>query len=179
MRPPPRSFLALVGALLLIPLCWCARLTIGNNPVGPFTTKQALDANWGLPIYTVDPSADNSLHFKLVHFLIDRDDLFVIETYFLNNSHRPATNDATMYMNTLLKGGPPDLLGYVTINWAIDKHGYTCKLASTINNRKPIPPSTYKTCLHWMDNEHKNYVFYSVWAENETVQFVNSLIRAN
>jgi len=147
--------------------------TQGEKIIGPVTLAQASD--WQLPLYTVDPKTNLTQRL----YLIDRGDELKMETYFYEDRHDPSVSIAKLTMYSLLKAGPGELLKDVTVNWANNQRGYICRLPSTISNRKPFKASPYKTCLYWIGNDNKQYILFTVLTEDETLTFVNSLVRLN
>lgn len=144
----------------------------------PLTLEDAVKANFGLPIYGINPISPYSQQLRTTLFHIASHDEVKVETYFATNE-APTKSIIRMTVYSLLKAGPDTPQGQVNIAWALNGVGSLCKRPVSFDNREPFEASSYSMCMYWMDTEYKQYVLYSNWSEAETLTFINSLIKVN
>ena len=170
----PLILLLLVG--LVLGAC------IGNSMKGPLSLDQAkVDVNVRLPLHNPGSIADYS-QITPKYYYFDGDSELRLDTYFTTNAE--AGNSIRLArMSTFNVNGqlviPEEVTGKeVQIVWAQGDSGGKCKILSNDLSHEPLAGDPYQSCLYWFGKDGYRYKLYSVWSEDEAVNFVNALVEA-
>lgn len=155
-----------------------------NIDHGPFSYEQALGIESYSGLYRPDPKAGgryNKFDLTFYHYTVDSADL-EIDTYFtVENSQGEVVRVAKLahYDNRHDKRTPDfDLEEQeVAIQWADQGTGHVCKLSPDAITYDQIVGEPYQSCLYW-SSEGLDFLLLTVWTKQETIDFVNVLIKA-
>jgi hypothetical protein len=155
-----------------------------NVKQGPYSLDEAVDAELPLPLYYPDPQADAQYaHLGVTYYYFDWGDDLRLDAYFtVMGQDEQVVRVARMAICITcgLIGPPNEATGrQVLIDWADEGKGYTCRILSDATRNEFISGDAYKTCLVWGDEQGYRYKLYTVWSEDETVSFINSLLVNN
>ena len=151
-----------------------------NATRGPYSLSEALDAGLPLPLYYPDPQADAQYsRLGATYYYFDLGDELRLDAYFtVEGSNDQLIRVARMSICTVctLIGPPSEATGkQVLIQWAADSKGYTCGVLSDATSKEFVSGDAYQSCVFWIDKQGYGYKLYTIWSEDESVAFVNSL----
>ena len=63
----------------------------------------------------------------------------------------------------------------VLIDWAKNKRGYRCKIDRVWPEH--LSGDAYQSCIYWSDGRPFHHYFFSVWGEEETIDFINNNLK--
>lgn len=106
-----------------------------------------------------------------------------VDTYFLEASDGDTIRVARLRTCSActLVGLPGETDDPVSLNIGepINQTAHTCSVDSNIVETEPYQGPQYITCLYWIDAEGYGNKIYSIWENQETISFLQSLIRLN
>jgi hypothetical protein len=174
--------LELIMKLLALFLLACIALIacVGNIPERQLSLEQAKsDLQIHLPVRYPDPATSYAA-VSTNYYYYDRDSELQLDTYFVSvdqdgNSTRVAKMSTYNVAGQLVT--PEEIMnGEVQIKWAQGETARKCKVILLDHKQEPIPGGAYQTCLYWFGQDGYRYKMYSTWSEDETANFVNTLI---
>jgi hypothetical protein len=143
------------------------------------SVDEVVSAGVRVPIYYPDPSSGYA-ELEVVYYYSDDSSEVLLTTYFLtkdsNSQIARVARMSTFNLNGQLvntdetKEDPS-----VPITWAKDGGG-ACKVFSQVYRNDRITGGRFQSCLYWLDEDLNQYKLYTVWSEEEAVNFANSLI---
>ena len=154
---------------VLLTGCWGKKKALSLDEI--------LNSDVEVPIYYLDPSSGYK-DLKVVYYYSE-DSEVQLSTYFLTENLNSQTVRVAVLFTCRACGGLVDgseLHGDapVPVAWAQGLTG-ACKVLNY--NFNLYLGDMFKSCLYWYDQNAFSYKFYSVWSEEESVDFVNSLTR--
>lgn len=150
---------------------------------GPLSINEILDIDVRLPIYHLNSNASTSYKDLDItyYYFSDSSPELRLDTYFtIENSEGKKVRLARMSTFNLsgqlvdideTKGEPP-----TSIIWS-QEGGGACKVLPRAYRNDRITGDAFQSCLYWLDKDLNQYKLYTVWSEEEAVNFVNSLIQ--
>jgi hypothetical protein len=159
------AIIPLIGVLLL--------LSNSGNLEGPFTLEQMLNAGLRVPLYSVDPS---STGYRTVYFTRDLSDFVQVTTYVVDDT-QPSIAVALITTYTVFSGFEAGQ-EIVPVNWAAGEEAHVCEPTSGSSTLEvsSISLPNFRSCIYWIDSNGYFVRFQSVWPQDESVEFINSLL---
>lgn len=144
------------------------------------SADEVLDAGVRIPIHCLNPNADTSYkELDATYYYFDDSEVRLVTYFTTENSKGQMVRIARM--STCLncgqlvnvdetRGLPP-----APITWAKGTGG-TCRAHPPAYRDDWITGDPFRSCLYWMDENGIQYKLYTVWSEEEAVNFANALI---
>lgn len=148
---------------------------------GPLTIEEISNVDVRLPVYYLDSdSIIGHEEIGVTYYYYNYQPEFHLVTYFsTENSEGEKSRVARMSTYNLngqlvstdeTKGLPSK-----PIVWS-KTGGGACKVLPRAYDNERITGDPYQSCLFWMDKNLNQYKLYTVWNEEEAVNFANSLV---
>lgn len=187
MKMNPRVFLIIVIFLfvcLLITSIPFSIVYIYLLRQGPLSLDEALEVEQLPPLYYPAINSnygelDVTYYYRIEHVKITLDAYFL-----LKNTEGELVRVATL---TTYRGIPGVSIKTtskkVSIDLAYEGFGWVCEVPLSENRDDTFPETPYQSCLSWYtEGENRiadDYILFTIWSEEETRDFANSLIPAN
>lgn len=148
-----------------------------RNIYGPLNYQQVLDIS-PLPIHIANKDSKFE-YLQEVYYFYDYHPELTLRTYFIskdkNNKKIHVAKMLTYNIKSRLT--PQEKTGKtVIINWSPPQIADVCNVLADANRGDELPGLPYKTCFSWVDEKYQ-YLLYTTWPEDESLDFVNSLVQ--
>jgi hypothetical protein len=164
--------------IALFLLCSC------GGRLRELSVDDVLDANILTPVHRPDPSSDHG-DLRLVYYYLGDYSEVLLVTYFLEeDSENQEVRVARMFTCRNCDGPYPDEIqgkAASSVTWARGGTG-VCRVANIDHEhlaayeRDYVDGEPFQSCLFWVDENGIIYRLYTVWQEDESVDFANSLL---
>lgn len=177
LRDERKARVRLIQALLAI-------LVLSSSCKGgtkALSVDEVLNASVRVPIHYLDPNSSTDYgELNIVYYYSDDSSEALLITYFTTENPegltlRVARMSTCKYCGQLVgidetRGEAP-----APVTWA---RGYTgaCRAHPPTYKSDPFAGDPFQSCLYWVDKDLNQYKFYTVWSEEEAVNFANALV---
>jgi len=140
---------------------------------------EALDSDISVPIRCVDPDSSHK-DLEVVYYYSGNSSEALLTTYFLTeNSNKQMVRVAVMltcrYCGQLIDANETRGEAPLPVSWAQGDTG-ACRAQPPTHQDDLYAGNPFQSCLYWFDRDGNVYKLYSVWPEEESVDFANSLV---
>jgi hypothetical protein len=143
--------------------------------------EEVLNANIQVPVYYLDTSADATpAEFDTTYYYFDDSSEIYLYAYFTTKDVEGQTIRVARLMTCSLCGqlvNIDETKGELPAPITWSKGGGACTVTSEADRIDQFEGERYQSCLYWMDEDLYAYKLYTVWSEEEAVEFANSLVR--
>jgi hypothetical protein len=146
----------------------------------PLTLEQAIKAEVQLPLYVLKPERDARLEVEnVVYYYFDFTSEIILDAYFTVQK-TPGGDTRVAKLSVFNATGSLVISeetkpGEFSLDWAAQRRGYICKALPHSSRNDLISGDGYQSCLYWLGKERYQYKLYTVWPEDEAIQFVSLL----
>jgi len=142
---------------------------------------EILNSDVGVPVYYLDPGSDYT-DLEVVYYYPDDMSEMLVATYFLAaNSGSQTVRVAVMftcrYCGGLIDASETRGQAPASVTWARGDTG-ACRAEPPTYRENLYAGDPFQSCLYWFDQDGNVYKLYSVWSEEESVDFANLLVLA-
>jgi hypothetical protein len=176
LRGRGKAEMKLLQALMLVVV-----LSSGCGGASALSRDELLSTDVRVPVHHISPNSSSDYKkLDTTYYYSDDSSEALLITYFIaKNSEGQAVRVARMstcrHCGQLVNIDETRGQAPAPIIWASGDTG-ACRAYPPTYRSDPFVGDAFQSCLYWLDEDLNQYKLYTVWSEEEAVDFANSLI---